>query len=352
MAQADRAAAPTDGPADGPTAPGPGPSTGGAARRRLWAPVRAGSGSPWRRGRIVAALAVLTAAVLAFHSEVPNSVGNLGSLLETFLPWVGSAVPVLLLLALWRRSATALVALLLPLVVWLNLFGGLLTDRSSGTGDWTVLTHNVAAANTDVTGTIGLLNGSGAQIVALQELAGKQLRGYESGLAEEYPYHVVENTVGLWSKFPISGVAVVDIRMGWTRAFRAQVTTPQGPVAVYVAHLPSVRVRSEGGFTADRRDVSAQALGDAVQAEPLKKVLLLGDLNGTMNDRSLAPVTSQMRSAQGAAGDGFGFSWPAAFPMARIDQILSKGGLRPTDSRVLGSDGSDHRAVAADYRYQ
>ncbi|MER8104720.1 endonuclease/exonuclease/phosphatase family protein [Kitasatospora sp. NPDC094016] len=288
---------------------------------------------------------------MALHADVPNSAGNLGSLLETFLPWIGLAVPVLLLPALLRRSATALIALLLPAAIWLNLFGGLLSDKSGGTGDWTVVSHNVAAANPDVPGTVRGLVASGAQIVALQELAGKPLREYESGLAEAYPYHEVEGTVGLWSKYPISGVSPVDLKMGWTRAFRAQVATPQGPVAVYVAHLPSVRLKAEGGFTVDQRDVSAQALGDAIQAEPVKKVLLLGDLNGTMNDRSLAPVTSQMRSAQGAAGDGFGFSWPSSFPMARIDQIMSKGGLAPVDSRTLPRDGSDHLAVAATYRF-
>jgi vancomycin resistance protein VanJ len=75
-------------------------------------------------------------------------------------------------------------------------------------------------------------------------------------------------------------------------------------------------------------------------------VILLGDLNGTMNDRSLANVTSQMRSTQGAAGDGFGFSWPAGFPMARIDQILVKG-VEPTRSWVLPATRSDHRPVEA-----
>ncbi|MFJ1702151.1 endonuclease/exonuclease/phosphatase family protein [Kitasatospora sp. NPDC088346] len=309
---------------------------------------------PWldpRRGWILAVLAVLVACLLAFHAEVPNAVGNVGSLLETFLPWLGLAVPVLLGLALWRRSAIAVAAVLMPAVIWLNLFGGLLTDKASGKGDFTVLTHNVAAANSDQAGTLRLLNESGAQIVALEELAAGAVPAYTKGLAARYPYHVVEGTVGLWSSYPIGGVQVVDIRIGWTRAFRAEVTTPKGPLAVYVAHLPSVRVQFDGGFTAGRRDVSAQALGDAIEAEPLKKVVLMGDLNGTMNDRSLAPISAQMRSAQGAAGDGFGFSWPASFPMARIDQILSKGGLRPTDSRVLPADGSDHRAVAADYRY-
>ena len=41
--------------------------------------------------------------------------------------------------------------------------------------------------------------------------------------------------------------------------------------------------------------------------------------------RARTPVTSQMRSTQGAAGDGSGFSWPASFPMARIDQIMVQG---------------------------
>ncbi|MDH6134882.1 vancomycin resistance protein VanJ [Kitasatospora sp. MAA4] len=341
MTQAGEAWAPTDG-AEQPVQSPPG--------RWSWGPDRRGR-STWRRGRVLAALAVLIAVLLAFHAQLPNSVGNLGSLLETFLPWFGLlVVPVLLGFALWRRSATALLALLLPAAVWVNLFGGLLSDKSTGKGDFTVLTHNVEAGNTDPAGTVKLVTGSGAQIVALEELAGTALPVYESGLAAAYPYHVVEGTVGLWSKYPIADTRVVDIKIGWTRAFRTQVTTPKGPVAVYVAHMPSVRVKFDAGFTADQRDVSAQALGDAIQAEELKKVLLLGDMNGTMNDRSLAPLTSQLRSAQGTAGAGFGFSWPSAFPMARIDQIMSRG-LAPTDSWVLPADGSDHRAIAADYRY-
>ncbi|MFJ5232330.1 endonuclease/exonuclease/phosphatase family protein [Kitasatospora sp. NPDC088391] len=304
----------------------------------------------WRRGRVLTVLGLLLTLLLVCHAQVPNGVGNLGSLLETFLPWLGLAVPVLLALALRRRAGIAVLAALLPAAVWLNLFGALLVDKSSGPGDFTVLTHNVAAANDDPQGTVRMLTASGAQIVALEEVSADAARTYSAGLAAAYPYHAVEGTVGLWSTYPIDGVSVVDIRMGWTRAFRAEVTTPKGPVAVYVAHLPSVRVTFDTGFTAGRRDVSARLLGDAIAHEPLGRVLLLGDLNGTMNDRSLAPITSQMRSAQGAAGDGFGFSWPAAFPLARIDQILSKG-LTPTDSRTLPADASDHRAVAADYRY-
>ncbi|MEV5317465.1 endonuclease/exonuclease/phosphatase family protein [Streptomyces sp. NPDC052687] len=310
---------------------------------------RLGDSRIWRRGLITAALAVVLALVMVAHAYIPNRFGNLGSLTETFLPWLGLGVPVLLLAAAVRRSATALIAVLVPAVVWLNLFGGLLTDKAAGGGDLTVATHNVNADNADPAGTARAVAASGAEVVALEELRASAVPTYEDALAPTYEYHSVQGTVGLWSKYPLSEIAPVDIKLGWTRAMRATVTTPQGPVAVYVAHLPSVRVKLEAGFTARQRDTSADALGEAIADERLERVVLLGDLNGTMNDRALNAVTSQMRSTQGAAGSGFGFSWPASFPMARIDQIMVKG-VEPMSSWTLPQTGSDHLPVAARVR--
>jgi vancomycin resistance protein VanJ len=300
----------------------------------------------WRRGIVLAVLATLLALVMLLHSHIPNRVGNLGSLSETFLPWLGLAVPVLVVLGLVRRSATALIAAVLPVIVWLNLFGGLLTDKSGGGGDLTVATHNVNADNPDPAGTARDVAASGADVLALEELKATAVPVYEKALASTYKYHSVQGTVGLWSKYPLSGARAVDIKLGWTRAMRATVATPDGPLAVYVAHMPSVRVKLKAGFTARQRDTSADALGEAISHESLPRVVLLGDLNGTMNDRALNAVTSQMRSTQGAAGSGFGFSWPAAFPMARIDQILVKG-VEPESSWTLPRTGSDHLPVAA-----
>jgi vancomycin resistance protein VanJ len=300
----------------------------------------------WRRGLVLAALSFLVALVMLLHAQIPNAIGNLGSLTETFLPWLGLCVPVLVLLALVRRSATALIAVLFPAIVWLNLFGGLLGDKAGTGGDLTVVTHNVNADNPDPSGTAQDVAASGADVVALEELTTSAVPVYEKALASTYKYHAVEGTVGLWSKYPLTGVRSVDIKLGWTRAMRATVTAPAGQVAVYVAHLPSVRVKLEAGFTARQRDKSAVALGEAIAHEKLTGVVLLGDLNGTMNDRALNGVTSQMRSTQGAAGSGFGFSWPASFPMARIDQIMVKG-IEPEGSWTLPETGSDHLPVAA-----
>ncbi|PBC82064.1 vancomycin resistance protein VanJ [Streptomyces sp. 2224.1] len=329
------------------TEPGQGrnPGEAGSRAERLrswWRPE-----GMWRRGLVLAVLAVLVGLLMMLHSQIPNTVGNLGSLLETFLPWLGLCIPLLLVVAVLRRSATALVALVLPVFAWISLFGGQITDKAGNGGNLTVATHNVNADNPDPASTARDIVASDADVVALEELTGDALPVYRQGLAKAYPYHTVEGTVGLWSKRPLSETKPVDIKMGWTRALRATVTAADGQkFAVYVAHLPSVRVKVEAGFTAGQRDGSAAALGEAIAADPEKKVMLLGDLNGTMNDRSLAPVTSQMRSAQGAAGDGFGFSWPAAFPMARIDQIMMKG-MDPVKAWVMPETGSDHLPVAA-----
>ena len=329
---------------------GDGPRRTGSRVRRFIDRVRRDRGI-WRRGIVLAAIAVLLALVMIFHADIPNNVGNLGSLLETFLPWLGLLLPVLLVLAVVRRSATALLALVLPVTVWLNLFGGLMfIDKSGGGGDLTVVTHNVNADNPDPAGTAadrGEVRRRRGGAGGAAERRGSHAT--QQALAGTYRYHTVQGTVGLWSKYPLSGTEPVDIKMGWTRALRTTVATPHGEVAVYVAHLPSVRVKFNAGFTAGQRDDSADALGRAIAAEPLDKVILLGDLNGTMNDRALAPVTSQMRSAQGAAGDGFGFSWPASFPMARIDQIMVRG-VEPVSAWTLARTGSDHLPVAASVR--
>ncbi|MFE3885657.1 endonuclease/exonuclease/phosphatase family protein [Streptomyces lydicus] len=329
------------------TEPGQGrnPGQAGSRAERLrnwWRPE-----GMWRRGIVLAVLAVLVGLLMMLHSQIPNTVGNLGSLLETFLPWLGLCVPLLFVVAVLRRSATALVALVLPAFAWISLFGGQITDKSGNGGNLTVATHNVNAENPDPASTARDIVASDADVVALEELTGDALPVYRQGLAKAYPYHTVQGTVGLWSKRPLSDAKPVDLKMGWTRALRATVTAADGQkFAVYVAHLPSVRVKVAAGFTANQRDGSAAALGKAIAADPEKKAVLLGDLNGTMNDRSLAPVTSQMRSAQGAAGDGFGFTWPAAFPMARIDQIMMKG-MDPVKAWVMPETGSDHLPVAA-----
>ncbi|MFC8282787.1 endonuclease/exonuclease/phosphatase family protein [Streptomyces cyaneofuscatus] len=303
-------------------------------------------------GRLLALAALLSAALMALHAHLPNTALNLGSLFQTLLPWTGLAVPALLALAAVRRSQLAAVAVLAPALVWATLFGPTLTHKAKGTGatghGLTVLSHNVDEANPDPAGTARALAGAKADVLALVELSEESTPVYERELAAAYPHHAVLGGVGLWSRHRLTAVAEVEI-MPWTRAMRATAATPEGPVAVYAAHLASVRV-SGAGFTTARRNEAARVLASAVRAEPAPRVVVLGDFNGTYQDRALAPVTSQLRSAQREAGDGFGFTYPAGFPVVRIDDVLVKG-MDPRASWTLPATGSDHRPVAATLRF-
>ncbi|MFD5199132.1 endonuclease/exonuclease/phosphatase family protein [Streptomyces sp. NPDC058375] len=301
-----------------------------------------------QRGRVLAGCAVVVGGVLAFHLGVPNWPVRVGSLLESFLPWVGVVVVALLIVALVRRSAVALVALLLPVGMWVDTFSGLLLpgEESGGGRELVVVQHNVSDENRDPAGTARALIDAGADLVALEELVHPQLAVYEKVLAAQYPHHVVRGTVGLWSKYPVSGERLVDIKPpsvaeGWSRGLRVVVRSPYGEVAAYVAHLPSVRV-GVGGLASQQRDESAALLGRAIAGESVEPVVLLGDLNGVVEDRGLRPLTSQLAVAE----SGFAFSFPAAFPVARIDQVMARS-ANVGRIRTLPATGSDHLPVVA-----
>ncbi|TXS76201.1 endonuclease/exonuclease/phosphatase family protein [Streptomyces sp. sk2.1] len=284
---------------------------------------------------------------MVFHRAVPNSVGRLGSLLEVFLPWLGPVVVVLFVLALLRRSALALTALLLPVAAWTYLFGGLLLPGAGpGPDELVVVQHNVSDENADPAGTARALAAAEPDLIALEELVPPALTAYARTLAPDYPYHAVRGTVGLWSKHPLTDAGTVDIRPRgitgpWSRGLRAVVRAPHGDIAAYVAHLPSIRVGASG-LTSSRRDESAGLLGRAIAAESVRTVLLLGDLNGTVDDRGLSPLTSRMNTAE----RGFAFSFPAGLPLARIDQVMARSAT-VRQIRTLPPTGSDHLPVTA-----
>jgi vancomycin resistance protein VanJ len=190
----------------------------------------------------------------------------------------------------------------------------------------------------------------GPDLIALEELTPAALPAYAAELTPDLPYHTVHGTVGLWSRFPLVDARLLNIRPDgvdddWNRGLRATVRLPQGDTAIYVAHLPSVRLGLRAGFGTARRDESAALLGTAIAGERLDRVILLGDLNSTVDDRGLRPISSQLSSA----GSGFAFSWPAAVPVARIDQIMTRSAT-VIELWSLPATGSDHLPIAARVR--
>ncbi len=297
-----------------------------------------------RRGWVVCLLAVLLAALLAGHRAVPN-VHGFGSLLDSASPLLGLGVPLLALAALLRRSRRALVAVLLPAVVWAALYGGAWLPPAAGAGPAAirVASQNLRSGNPDPAATVDALAGSDADLIALQEVDDDDR--VDAALRQRYPHRAAVSTVALWSRWPIRDTTGVDTGLGWTRALRAVVAVPGGDLVVYVVHLGSARA----GHTATR-DETLAALASTVRGDDAARLIVLGDLNTATTDRVFVPLTRLLRDAQADAGQGFGFTWPAELPVTRPDHVLYRG-LTPTAAGVLHTPDSDHRAVTAGFRW-
>ncbi|WGW11136.1 endonuclease/exonuclease/phosphatase family protein [Saxibacter everestensis] len=321
-------------------APGrPGRRPGNSRRRRS-------------RGIIIAIAALVLAAAIAGHRFIPET-GGLGLVWESALPWAWVLVAALAVLALFRRSLVAGAGVLVAALTWSALFlPGLPfqgqpmpadADTSAGgkSTELVVATHNVGARLPQPTATANSLIDSGADIVSVQELAGKSGGIIGERLTAAYRYHKIVGTVGLWSRYPISDVTRQDLGMDWTRAFSATVTTPAGDVRVYAAHLPSVRPGAESA-----RNDALERLASTVAADDAERIILAGDLNTAATDRHLVALTDQLTDTSMSKAGDFGFTWPSKAPVTRPDHVMVKG-IDVVSDQVLPSISSDHRAVIA-----
>ena len=126
-------------------------------------------------------------------------------------------------------------------------------------------------------------------------------------------------------------------------------TTPEGALVLYVVHVPQP-VLGDQGF-AKVRDEAVARLVKAVSADKAPKLAIVGDINVAQTDRRFSDLSSHLglTSAQAAAGRGFGFTWPAEFPVVRLDDLLLRGGT-PVRSVVLPalSGGKSHLPIEID----
>ena len=256
------------------------------------------------------------------------------------------AVPLGILAALLRRSALAILAVLLPLAAWIWVFLPQLRPVNPQPGDLTVVQHNVSDTNSDVAGTAEVLLAAEPDVVTLTEVSDTVAEQYTQEFGETLPHHETQGTVGVWSRFPLKGATAVDIRpegidASWDRCVRVLIQREGGEVALFVAHLPSVRFGS-GGFETELRNASALALADAVNAEKNETVIVAGDLNAVLADSAIAPLTNLVT----APTTGFQFTYPEAFPVAQIDHVLARGAT-VTETRTLPRTPSDHLPIVA-----
>jgi vancomycin resistance protein VanJ len=287
--------------------------------------------------------AVILALGILFAPDIP-SLDGAGAAWTSFLPWV--AVPIVLLgaAAVIRRSWWAGSAVIIAAMVWsITFVPQLVPARTVASADILVATQNIGAANPDPAAAVRGLLGTGAGLIAAQEIT-SAADGAVAQLDRTYPQHARISTVGLWSQWELDEPQPLELGLSWARAFRTVVHHPDGDIAVYAVHLPSIRP----GYT-DVRDRAVAQLAALVQADTAARVLVLGDLNTASTDPALTPLTDLLADSRQRVAGGFGFTWPAQFPLTRPDHVLARG-LTPVSDQVLDGGGSDHRMVLVGLR--
>jgi vancomycin resistance protein VanJ len=246
-------------------------------------------------------------------------------------------------MALLRRSLLALVAVLVPALIWSVMFlPAVLRSPAGGAYDLRVAEQNVYAGNASPAQAAASLAGTGADVIGLEEVTDTTAPALQSALAARYPYVIRTSTLELWSRYPLGSWSPVYVGLGWTRALHTTVSTPHGSVSLYLAHLDSFRIDSDS-----TRDAGLADLGAAVRADSSAHVLVLADLNTASTDRHFSDL-SPLADVQAAAG-GLGFTWPSPFPLVRPDHVMVRG-IGVAGAWTIAGPGSDHRGTEANLR--
>lgn len=342
------------------------------------------AGEPVPSGRVVCAkraASVLTAVYLACMTAwlVMFIVWLDGTwwlfLLNSFAVYLFLPVPAAVAAAVWTRRPTLIRGAVAICAVWIVLFGqSFIYPMFRSGGDpandntITVMTFNVRADNANMDGIEELLKGSGADLIALQELTPPVSELVERELADEYPYMLLEpwplgNSSGIISRYPVRR-SPVKAPGDWISNPGIVIFEFGGrDVTVANIHFWANRV----GRWRDLKEMSGSIRQRERQTEAIRgfaaafeqPLIVVGDLNATPMSRAYNILTRELTDSWAKVGAGAGHTFPGeprptvlgmTLPrwLIRIDYVFCSDHWTPTSAKVgPWIEGSDHRAVTA-----
>jgi vancomycin resistance protein VanJ len=291
-------------------------------------------------------------------------------------PWLFAPTLVFLPWLVLSRRPLGLILLAIPAGLSLWHYGALLLpSRAPDVAEpLTIVTFNVLATNRDIKALAQLIEGTSADLVALQELQGWQDWALSAALQARYPHrwHVNEAGLAVYSVYPIVARQVLPVRVtvGGAEALPIQSAILRvGELEVHLlnAHLARAGIMPLlGRLDADpmRASVAARAaqidaIGRAVRDRGLPAIVAC---DGNMTDLSAAygRMTTALHDAWREEGWGLGNTLlaprgldipsPVNVAVQRIDYLFFSPPLEAGRVRVLPrAGGSDHRPVWAEF---
>ncbi len=281
-----------------------------------------------------------------------------------FLHWLLLPALTLLPIMLWRRRWPTAGMLTPGVIAFAWLFGGLFLPPSTiptaqaGSGHTlTVMTFNTNADVTAPEKLIPVLRGSGADIIALQEVGAALATALDDSLLDEYPNRAyISYGSGLLSRYPILEYEMVENGTAFPYLI-ATLSVDGQKLTVISAHLPPPILAGRRGYKSQAIEEIPHFVDLATGSEP---TILMGDFNTTDQSADYGLLANaELHDSFREAGWGFGSTWPArrvaplvGNPIIRIDYIWHTEHFTTQRAWVGPGTGSDHRPVFAELSWE
>jgi vancomycin resistance protein VanJ len=283
------------------------------------------------------------------------------------LPWLFLPLLFLLILAIVLRKRATAILLMIPIPMFLILYGGLYLPRFpvKSTGKpISVMTHNLWGGNTEYDQILAGIDTASPDILSIHEFDPHLVESLEDPLAEKYLHYRIHPWVGFFSRYPI--IHSRTFRLGgiygipgpWAQHILLDIDGVE--VNVFNVHPPSpalqgnkifgLPLRLPTHFRSEGYEIATQELLWRME-QVNGPILVVGDLNFTDQEHEYKLLTRTLEDAHRESGWGMGFSFSrlpsSGLAMWRIDYILYSKEFVALNTRTGDFNGSDHRPVIA-----
>lgn len=308
---------------------------------------------------------------IALGVRVEGSIGLLRELtLYFFLP-----APFLLVLALVLRARVAIALSLLPIALFVLMFGPRFAPQgevAASPPKLRVLTFNAGAGvgADSAEALLSAVQAAQADVVALQEVSAETLVALRPSLGAIYPYRVGTPDAATLSMYPLLDPIEFHLPEAGYLSQAVDIQIEDRLVRLTNVHLQRAGPRIGGGrsVAAFVRDYEPELVDSQISVLVERYIrpvagsqLLTGDFNQTEWTAPYERIASVLRDSFREAGAGFGHTYPSRIdvgrtrlqiPLVRIDYIFHSADLVALGARVGPHSGSDHLPVVADLAFR
>jgi vancomycin resistance protein VanJ len=289
------------------------------------------------------------------------------ALLNTAAIYLFLPLPLLLGIALYRRSRLIAGILAGPLLLWCWLFGARLLPPTPPTQEpfsttVSAMTFNVLFSNRDNAAIITTIRAARPDLVGFQEFTPRHMEALRPALELDYPYihyHKPgrEAGVALFSRYPIATVSTFPLPPR-NLSIHATLSVGSTPLHIVIVHLSPNRalgtpLPSLGAVATAHYAIQADEMIRILQeVRPLQApVLMLCDCNLTDTSQAYAALASVLQDGFTEVGWGLGHTYPAGIlPLQRYDYVWHSAELVALEVGRWPASGSDHLPVLARFR--